>query len=146
MRVSTLLSLSSLLLLSLVIPSVLSDSLPPVPNEYQTTVEFNFGTLGFSLSYDESFSAPLGLLRTDGRYDSRGSIEFTTYTAGRTVMKAINSSSSDVSCTAYSLTSAQNASLLYAPTYALWQLMNYSAVGRTATRPSPCAHHPHLMR
>ena len=124
MRFSTLLSLSSLLLLSLS-SVVLSGSLPAVPSEYQTTVEFNFGTLGYTLAYDESYSQQLGLLRTDGRYGGRGVIEFTTYTASSTTMRAINTSASDP-CAAYALTSAQNASLLYAPTYALWQLMNYS--------------------
>ena len=129
MRLSILFSIG-LLVLSSLVPSLSAVSLPSVPSEYQTTVEFNFGTLGYTLSYDESYSASLGLLRTDGRYDSRGTIEFTTYTAGSTVMKSINSSASSP-CTAYTLSSAQNASLLYAPTYALWQLMSYSGFSWT---------------
>ena len=126
-----LVSFSPLLLLLLSFPCVaFSGTLPSVPSEYQTTVEFSFGALGYTLSYDESYSAALGLLRTDGRYNGRGAIEFTTYTASSTVMQSLNNSNANP-CTAYALTSAQSASLLYAPTYALWQLMNYSGFAWT---------------
>ena len=131
MRVSFPFSLPLLVLsFSSLLPVLSAGTLPAVPSEYQTTVEFNFGTLGYTLSYDESYSASLGLLRTDGRYDGRGTIEFTTFSSTGAVMKSINDSSA-TPCTAYSLTAAQNASLLYAPTYALWQLMNYSAFSWT---------------
>ena len=128
MRRSTLLVLLSVALFSLLPLSSLSASLPGLPSEYSTTVEYNFDALGYTLSYDEYYSASLGVLRTDGRYDDRNVIELTTWpsSGGSVTMKSIDPSQL-TPCTAYTLTSAQNASLLYAPSFALWQLMNYSA-------------------
>ena len=96
-------------------------------------VEFNYGTLGYTLSYDEYYSQSLGILRTDGRYNDRSVVELTSYptSSGNVTMKSIDPSQL-TPCTAYTLTSAQNASLLYAPSYAYWQLMNYSAFSWTS--------------
>ena len=87
-------------------------------------VEMNFGTLGYTLSYDEYYSASQMLLRADGRYDSRAVTEITDFNAQ--TMTSYNSLTS--SCTKYALTGSQNASLLYQPSYAILQLMNYSGI------------------
>ena len=126
MRSSTLSLLFSTLLFTLLPLSSLAASLPGLPTEYSCTVEYNFGTLGYTLSYDEYYSKSLGILRTDGRYDDRGVIELTQYNNNGNVTFKVVDPSALTPCTAYSLTAAQNASLLYAPAYSLFQLMNYS--------------------
>ena len=105
-------------------PPTRTVNLPYVNPEYSAVVEMNFGTLGYTLSWDEQYSASQGLLRADGRYDSRAITEITDFNSN--VMSSYNQLTD--ACSSYSLTTAQTSSLIYSPSFAILTLMNYSGL------------------
>jgi hypothetical protein len=107
-------------------PPVRTVNPPYINSQYSTTVEINFGTLGYTLSYDEYYSKSMGVLRADGRYDSRAITEVINFASNPVSMSSYNALTG--ACSTFSLTSTQNASLLYAPSFAILQLMNYSGL------------------
>jgi len=127
------------LLLSLLAATVKADSLLPgfISSSYATTVEINFSHLGYTLSYDEYWWNAQQTLRTDGRYLGRNVIELTTFGSKinnrtRDSIKIIDrSEGADQECRGFYLQGGQNNSLMYQPSLAVWELLNFTGFSWT---------------
>jgi len=125
--------------LGLLASSVSADSLLPgfISNSYSTTVEINFSHLGYTLSYDEYWWNQQQTLRTDGRYLGRNVIELTQFNtrvnnSTRDIIKVIDrSDSAATECQAFYLQGGQNNSLMYQPSFSVFQLLNWTGFSWT---------------
>ena len=101
-------------------------TLPYVNPSYSATVEMNFGTLGYTLSYDEYYNG--NVLRADGRYQSSTTIEITSAaTAASLYSSELQSIDTSLgTCSTSQLSADQSDSLLYLPSFAILQLLNFS--------------------